>query len=361
METRKIPIVSAEEFGRLADRDPSLLHANPWVVEGHIERWPGYRQWQQLEYLRQRFGHLQAFAKAPNFITNRNSRLVSVETSFEQYLRYVEQPDAVRDIYHDCWMEGDHAQFEALGLPLYCGTLRIVHHADNPVFKEVDPLLPEPLRAWNHALPYYYSLFNHFWLLVSLPGALTPLHIDNNGTIATIAQLRGSKRATLYAPADLSHVRNPEVGFLDPEQPDERDFPTWERAVKWVADIHAGQVLFVGTNWAHHVRTLKTSVSVSFDFVDHTNLADYAKSDGWAAALGNRCKRNPALIVNKMPEAIRCNELDILPAAVVGRHVMAHVLRSALRSAQEPEVDAIRRLYLAELDGCRQADVELAA
>jgi hypothetical protein len=357
METKQIPVVSSEEFRRLAERNPNLLHENPWVVEGYIQDWPGYRLWQDLDYLRQRFGKL----KAPNFVTNRNQSLVSVETSFEQYLRYIEQPSDVQQIYKDCWLEGDYEQYIALDLPLYCGTLRIVHQANDPVFSEVNPLLPEPLRAWNHALPYYYSLFNHFWLLVSLPGALTPLHTDNNGTIATIAQLKGRKRATLYSPADLCHVRNPEVGFLDPEQPDERDFPTWERAVKWVADLDVGQVLFVGTNWAHHVRTLETSISVSFDFVDQSNLEAYATSIQWAAALGERIKRNPDLVVEKMRGQMSREDICDLPAATIGRCVMAHTLRSTLAHAGAPELAAIRRLYLAHLEECLASNDRLAA
>lgn len=361
METRQIPVVSAAEFRRLADRNPNLLHDNPWVVEGYIQNWPGYRQWQDLDYLRERFGKLNAFAKAPNFVTNVNSSLVSVETSFEQYLRYIENPNEVQNIYKDCWMEGDYEQFVALGLPLYCGTLRIVHQANDPIFDELQPLLPEPLRAWNNALPYYYSLFNHLWLLVSLPGALTPLHIDNNGTIATIAQLKGRKRATLYSPADLRHVRNPEVGFLDPEQPDDSDFPTWQKAVKWLADLEVGQVLFVGTKWAHHVKTLETSISVSFDFVDQSNLAAYATSANWAAVLGDRIKRNPDLIVDKMQGRIGREEIERLPAATVGRHVMAHILRSTLASPGAAEPASVRRAYLAHLEECLTSNEELAA
>jgi hypothetical protein len=361
METRQIPVVSSEEFRRLAEHNPNILHDNPWVVEGHIENWPGYRQWQDLDYLRNRFGGLQAFAKAPNFVTNKNSNLVSVETSFEQYLRYIEHPDAVQEIYKDCWLEGDYEQYRDLGLPLYCGTLRIVHQANDPVLDEFSPMLPEPLRAWNHALPYYYTLFNHFWLLVSLPGALTPLHTDNNGTIATIAQLKGRKRATLYSPADLRHVRNPQVGFLDPDAPDERDFPTWDRAVKWVADLDVGQVLFVGTNWAHHVKTLETSISVSFDFVEQSNLAAYATSAQWAAALGDRSKRRPDMIVEKMRGQMTRHDIETLPAATVGRCVMAHILRSTLASGDSPELAAVRRQYLAHLEECLASDRDVAA
>ncbi|WP_426752822.1 cupin-like domain-containing protein [Myxococcus sp. Y35] len=354
MQTKQIPVVSSEEFRRLAERNPGLLHDNPWIVQGYIEAWPGYANWQRLEYLQERFGQLTAFAKAPNFITNRKSSLVSVETEFSRYLEYIRHPERARELYDGRWMEGDYEQFLAQELPLYCGTLRIVHKADDPVFAEVEPLVPAPLRPWNHALPYYYSLFNHFWLLVSLPGALTPLHIDNNGTIALIAQLKGRKRATLYSPGDLRHVHNPDVGFMDPERPDEADFPTWRQAVKWVGDLEVGQVLFVGTQWAHHVQTLETSISVSFDFVDQSNLAAYAVSAGWAEVFGKRLKSSPEAVRQKLGGRVPPADFDRLSPVTLGRRVMAEVLRAALKEHDDSEVARTRRLYLAHLEQCME-------
>ncbi len=353
MQIKQIPVVSSEEFRHLAERNPGLLHEHPWIVEGYIKSWPGYENWQRLDYLEERFGKLSAFAKAPNFITNRKTSLVSVETEFSRYLEYIRHPERAQELFAGRWMEGDYERFIAQDLPLYCGTLRIVHKADDPVFAEVDPLVPAPLRPWNHALPYYYSLFNHFWLLVSLPGALTPLHIDNNGTIALIAQLKGRKRATLYSPADLRHVNNPEVGFMDPLQPDEADFPTWRQAVKWVGDLDVGQVLFVGTEWAHHVQTLDTtSISVSFDFIDQTNLAAYAVSGGWSDVFGKRLKSGPEAVRQKLAGKVPLAEFDRLSSVALGRRAMAEVLRAALKEGDESEVARIRRLYLTHLEQC---------
>lgn len=345
---RQIPVVSHQEFARLAEADPNLVHARPWIVEGYIEQWPGYRDWQDLAYLRRRFGHLQAFAKAPNFVTNKKDRLVSVETGYAQYLDYIERPQQVREIYDGCWLDGDYVEFLDLGLPLYCGTLKIVRRADDPVFAEVNPLLPAPLRAWNAALPYYYSLFNHFWLLVSLPNALTPLHVDNNGTIAIIAQLRGRKRATLYAPTDLPYVRGPS-GFLDPIRPDPDAFPVWDRAVPWVGDLAPGQTLFVGTEWAHHVTTLETSISVSFDYVDQSNLAAYATSTGWATALGERVKRNADLFVAKTAGLLSHGAIREAPAVAIGRSLMSHVLRPLCDRPEDDEARRVRRVYAGHL------------
>ncbi|MDJ0642705.1 MAG: cupin-like domain-containing protein [Erythrobacter sp.] len=349
MNAMEIPKVSHREFKRLASRNPNLLHENPWIVDGYIRDWPAYDKWRDFDCLRQAFGKLEAFAKAPNFITHRKSSLVSVKTRFDQYLDYIEDPERAEQIYEGCWLEGDFAEFSRLGLPLYCGTLRMIHKADDPLFREVDPLLPEPLKEWNHALPYYYTLFNHFWLLVSLPGALTPLHTDNNGTIALIAQLRGKKRATLFSPADLQHVRTARGDFFDPKETADPEFPTASLATRWHGDIEAGQVLFVGTNWAHHVETLETSVSVSFDFVDKTNLDAYATSSAWAAAFGLRLKRKPELVMERMPGLFAHNSLAELDDITIGRMAMAEVLQQSLERQPDAEARSVLRTYSSAL------------
>lgn len=349
MKEKQIPLVTRDEFRRLAERNPRLLQESPWVVSGYIEHWPCYRQWQDIGHLRERFGNLSAFAKAPNFITNRKTSLVSVETRFDQYLDYIREPHRVSDIYDGCWMEGNLEQFLAQDLPLYCGTLRIVHRADDPIFAEISPLVPEPIAPWNHALPYYYSLFNHLWLLVSLPGALTPLHRDNNGTIALVAQLKGRKQAILYAPEDFAHIHNPDVGYVDPLAPDRQDFPTFDSAMKWVGDIEPGQVLFIGTEWAHHVRTLESSISVSFDFVEHSNIAAYAVSPGWAGVFGDRIKRNPAPFLDKLSATLDADWVARSDSVELGRRAMAEILRTASTQPGDAELATIRALYLEHL------------
>lgn len=350
MTPRQIPALTVDEFAVMYERNPRLLHENPWIVNGYIKQWACYSDWQDMSVLRARFGHLSAFAKAPNFVTNRRTSLVSVETDFARYLDYIAEPHRVRELYEGRWMDGSYEAFIAQDLPLYCGTLRFVRSADDPLFTELEPLVPSPIAPWNHALPYYYSLFNHLWLLVSLPGALTPLHVDNNGTIALIAQLRGRKRATLFAPTDLRHVYRDGVGFMDPEAPDATDFPSWREATPWVGDLVPGQVLFVGTDWAHHVRTLETSISVSFDFVDQSNFVAYATSPDWAVVLGNRALSRPDVFLAKLAGAITQSELATLSPTELGRKVMRAILHASLRGGASDETANIRRLYLHHLE-----------
>lgn len=356
MKQKDIPTVSAEDFADLFAKNPDLLHESPWIVSGYIQEWPGYRRWQDVDYLEQRLGHLSAFAKAPNFITNRNDGLVSVETDFARYLGYIRAPDRAKELFEGRWLEGSYDEFVQRGLPLYCGTLRFVHTATDPTFDEFRPLVPAPIETWNHALPYYYSLFNHLWLLVSLPGSLTPLHVDNNGTIALIAQLQGRKRATLYSPAHHRHVHNPAVGYMDPERPNREDFPTCDEAVAWTADLTEGQVLFVGTGWAHHVRTIERSISVSFDFVDRSNIAAYARSPDWSSVLGARVKSRPDIFVDKLAGALTRGQVESLSAVEVGRLAMTAILKASIASSGSEDT-RIRQRYLEHLedDGLRGA------
>lgn len=352
MKDKQIPVVSYDEFRGLAKQNPNLLHENPWVVAGYIEHWPGYRQWQTLEYLQSRFGHLSAFARAPNFITNRKTTLLSVQTRYAQYLEYIRSPQRVEEIYRGCWVDGTYDDFIAQPLPLYCGNLKIVQQAGDKVFDELSPLVPKPLECWNHALPYYYSLFNHVWLLVSLPGALSPLHTDNNATIALIAQLKGKKKATLYCPDDRRYVYNPRVGFMNPREPDETDYPNWRSAVPWTCVLDVGEVLFVGTNWAHQVETLETSISVSYDFVNASNIAAYAAAPQWAEGFGERLKADPDLVAKRMQGAITADSIRESPSLDLGRRVMLHILQSSMADARASEETSIRRSYLTHLEAC---------
>lgn len=139
---------------------------------------------------------------------------------------------------------------------------------------------------------------------------------------------------------------------MDPLRPDEADFPTWRQAVKWVGDLDVGQVLFVGTRWAHHVQTLDTSISVSFDFVDRSNMAAYAVSAGWAEVFGKRLKSNPEAVRLKLGGRVPPAELDRLSSVALGRRVMAEVLRAALKENDDSDVARIRRLYLDHLEQC---------
>ena len=231
-------------------------------------------------------------------------------------------------------------------MPLYCGSLRPLNRADDPIFEELHPIVPPPLENWNAALPYYYQLFNHFWLLVSLPGALTPLHQDNNGTIALIAQLKGKKKAILYRPEDERYFFNSDIGFMNPLAPDEVYFPDWRKAQPWIGELCEGQMLIIGANWGHHVETLETSISVSLDFVNQSNIAAYATAPQWPEVFGKRIKTKPAMVTAKIPGLITESEIDRMDAISLGRLVTCAILQAAVQSNPGSDTAKIRQTLL---------------
>lgn len=329
-----VPAYELHEFQDLITKKPDLLSSHPCVIRGFTEQWPAARRWTDLRELSEQFGALPVTAGAPQFVTHRHSKMCQVRTEFASYLRYVADPSALEEVFQGQWVKGDAATLRDLGLPLYCGNLRLVRHSRETILKDITPLVPDGLECLNDEIPYYYQSGNHVWLYVSITGALTPLHQDNNAVIAYLAQLKGSKEAILYSPEDKQHFHNPRVGYLNPLEPNEEEFPTWRRARAWTASLNAGELLIWGADWAHHVRTLTDSITVSFDVVNSSNLWAYSQSNDWREELGRFCRANAGLVRDRIADPDINNALEDATESDLGRDFMSCVLRSALASTQ---------------------------
>ncbi len=353
IQSSSIPVYALDEFRQLIETCPDVLSSHPCVVRGFVEQWPASRCWTSLNQLTQSFGSLPVTAGAPQFTTNKHSRMCQVKTDFGTYLRYVADPDRLEELFEGQWIKGDPAILRDLDMPLYCGNLRLVRHAREEVLAQIEPLVPGAMECLNDDSPYYYQAGNHVWLYVSLAGALTPLHQDNNAVIAYLAQLQGHKQAILYSPDDKPHFHNPEVGYLDPLNPDDREFPTWRQARPWTASLNSGELLIWGANWAHHVRTVSNSITVSFDIVNSFNLGGYARSLDWRDELGRFARRNADLIRTRMPDTEIHDALDNGAESDLGRAIMIRVLRAALATplADRSRKVKSRLLKILEEDG----------
>lgn len=330
VQSSQIPVFELEEFRRLIASSPDLLSDHPCVVRGFTRQWAASQSWTSLEKLTEAFGSLPVTAGAPQFTTHKHSKMCQVKTDFGTYLKYVQDPGRLEELFDGRWSKGDASVLRELDLPLYCGNLRLVRHSREKIFSEIDPPVPEPLECLNDDIPYYYRSGNHVWLYVSLAGALTPLHQDNNAVIAYLAQLQGHKEAILYSPDDKRHYWTRELGYMDPLCPNDDEFPTWREARPWTASLNPGELLIWGSNWAHHVVTSSNSITVSFDIVNRFNLAAYTRSPEWRAELGRFARRNAELIRTRMPHPPVREALDKGSETEIGREVMICVLRDAL-------------------------------
>jgi len=336
-----IPTYDLPDFSRAIARDPELLLSHPCVVRGFTGQWPASRVWTDLDALAETFGSLPITAGAPQFTTNSKVAMCQVRTDFGTYIEYVKDPTRIGDLFDGQWVKGDLSTLQKSGLPLYCGNMRLVRHAQEKVLANITPLVPAGLECLNDEIPYFYQSGNHVWLYVSLEGALTPLHQDNNAVISYLGQLQGRKTAILYSPEDKQHFYTKGVGYLDPLSPNEQDFPTWRQARPWTATLEPGDLLIFGSNWAHHVATMSKSVTVSFDIVNSCNIEAYTRSDDWRDEMGRFARTNAALIRARMPDPDLSEKLDHAIAPEIGRDVMIRVLRATLK---QPLSDRSRRV-----------------
>ncbi|WP_168184632.1 cupin-like domain-containing protein [Oleiagrimonas sp. MCCC 1A03011] len=357
MEAKNIPTYELGAFIDLIEKSPDILAEHPCLITGFVEQWPAYTQWNRHAALQRLFGHLPVTAGAPQFVTNAHSRMCQVRTTFGDYLEYVNDPARLSSLFHGCWIKGDESLFRELDLPLYCGNLQLVRHAASPVLKDLSPLLPGSLACFNDEIPYYYQSGNHVWLYVSLAGALTPLHQDNNAVIAYLAQIRGCKEAILYSPEDKAHFYNPDVGYLDPLAPDETFFPTWREARPWTGSLAAGDLLIWGPQWAHHVVTRSDSITVSFDIVNQLNLQAYADAMDWRAELGLFARKQADLVRSRVDDEDVLGKLDQGPVEELGCALMICVLRAALKGEATARSRHVKEQLLQYLADCEVVPV----
>lgn len=83
-------------------------------------------------------------------------------------------------------------------------------------------------------------------------------------------QISGKKRFLLFSPSQTEYLypeygtRYPHTARVNVFDPDEDDFPRYERAESVELTVEPGDMLFIPTGWWHATDSLTTSISVNF-------------------------------------------------------------------------------------------------
>lgn len=113
--------------------------------------------------------------------------------------------------------------------------------------------------------------FSGVW--IGSQGVVTPLHHD--AWPGLLFQTHGRKRVAMYAPIDRANLsfRSPLAGegrWSDlparSADADPADHPGLDRAVRYEAELHPGDALFIPPFWAHEMEAIDANISVPFRF-----------------------------------------------------------------------------------------------
>jgi Cupin-like domain len=254
-------LVTVRELERHVRAGGTPVHVKGWMAD-----WGALSGW-DFDFFKDRYGLDRiAIAGGP-----RGER---IEATIADYVDYIlGRPGGAPLEAHERRLRADR--------PLYC--LSYKPFRDHPELWD-DCRVPPFLADW---WPFFDGAFRatHFpkdqgWVFLSAKGATASLHQDSHHTITWLAQVRGRKRYLLYAPEQSERVYNGEV---DPLGPDWDRHPRFREAEGQHCVLSPGEMLFLPPDWWHHAVSLEHSITVSCNFVNHTNFGDYL-----AAAFGPR-------------------------------------------------------------------------
>ena len=143
--------------------------------------------------------------------------------------------------------------------------------ANNHFFE--DPVM-QTLLADVGRLPGYLTKKRraaHTYLWFGPADTITPLHHDTMNIL--FCQVYGRKRIMLIPPDESPWLYN-ELGVyseVDFENPDLENYPLFQHVDPIEVVVNPGEALFIPVGWWHHVRSLDTSISVSFTNFDFPN------------------------------------------------------------------------------------------
>jgi hypothetical protein len=258
-----------QEFARYISRP-----AHPLLIRGAMDDWPAMHTW-SLEFFAREFANFPIVAYAPQFSA---FAICGVETTVASYVAYLRNPaDAIID---GTWLAGDPELLKRSALTLYAGNFNPAHPEignRDLLFRHV-PQLPSFVESWMDRLdPAFRDACerrqSHYFVYLSVPGGVTPLHQDFWETHTLLAQIAGRKEAILFSPDLRDELYRDTTGDVHRMMAD----PAYDSVEGWRVELTPGDLLIIPSQWLHYVATIETSLTYSAAWIDGTNHDAYVR------------------------------------------------------------------------------------
>jgi len=210
----------------------------PLKILGMVDDWPAMQKWSP-EYFRDNYGEeiveiTSGRDADPRYEINLDDHRTQMR--FADFIDRVEAGEG-----NDSYLVANNRFFEQPGM--------------KGLLADIGPL-PGFLTRKKRA-PHTYMWFGP-------AGTVTPLHHDTMNIL--FCQVYGRKLVSLISPDESPWLYN-ELGVfseVDFENPDFEVHPLYQHVDRIEVEMNPGEILFLPVGWWHHVRSLETSISVSF-------------------------------------------------------------------------------------------------
>jgi hypothetical protein len=268
----------------------------PVILTDAITAWPALSKW-DFQFFRERYGGDTICASGG--INGTSKRVMKLR----QFLDHVEAPSQRPGGF---WIDNETggprpetAEDIAAPLRLY-GSDPFLRHPE--LLEDITPA-PHCVEDWLALLPDNFqkllqgTRYHPRSLIIAPEESKTHLHFDFLHSFGSLAQIVGSKRCILFSPTDSDFLNRD----VDPEHPDLRRFPLFEKATAFCCTLNPGELLLIPRGWWHHVSSVQRSITVAYNFFNRANfpqyftslfehlpeiLEDFSRIPGWQEQLG---------------------------------------------------------------------------
>jgi hypothetical protein len=235
---RKPSVPSFQHMAAAKFRKQFYARNKPVKLLEMLGDWPAAQRWTP-SYFRERYGDQIVEVTAarnsdPNYEINLENHRRQI--CFSDFIDYVTTQDG-----NDSYLVANNCFFQ--------------HSVLSSMMDDIGPL-PGYLTRKNRA-PHTYMWFGP-------GGTVTPLHHDTMNIL--FCQIYGRKLITIIPPDETPWLYNEVAVYSDVqfENPDYDTHPLFQHVDPIEVVVNPGEILFIPVGWWHHVRSLDTSISVSF-------------------------------------------------------------------------------------------------